>query len=109
MTARDDLVAKAAEALREHAYVGYGVCLCGWDKGVDTYDHRGHLAAAVVDALTPTGEISVEWAVVDGDRVIHIEGATCPADVMTSAHGHGATRVGVVSRTVTRGAWEVAE
>lgn len=30
-----------------------------------------------------------EWAVVDSGRTIHIEGATCPADVMAATHGHG--------------------
>ena len=30
-----------------------------------------------------------EWAVIDRGRTIHIEDATCPADVMASALGHG--------------------
>ena len=30
-----------------------------------------------------------EWAVVDRGLTIHIEGATCPADVLGLAHGFG--------------------
>ena len=52
-----------------------------------------------------------EWAVVDpylGGRIIHIDGATSPADVMAATHGHGTHGpVGVAWREDRDDAWTV--
>lgn len=49
----------------------------------------------------------VEWAAIDNGRYIVVEGATCPADVIASAHGHGNHGpIGVAKRVVHVGEWE---
>lgn len=51
-------------------------------------------------------DVAEEWAVVDRGQTIHLEGATCPADVMALAHGHGTHGpIGVARRPVIRGPW----
>lgn len=48
----------------------------------------------------------VEWAAVDGGRIIPIEGATCPADVMRSTHYHGSRGPIGVAKRIDSGEWE---
>lgn len=47
-----------------------------------------------------------EWAVVDRGRIIPIEDATCPADVMRSCHGHGSVGPRGVAFRDDDGEWE---
>ncbi|MFJ9313785.1 hypothetical protein ACIRN4_06290 [Pimelobacter simplex] len=72
--------------------------------------YRTHLAEVQAAALRDAGDVAgaseTEWAAVDDGRVIHIPGATCPADVLAETHGHGAVRVGVARRTVIRTPWQ---
>jgi hypothetical protein len=88
-------------------------CACGWRSPLARSavgDYVAHLAEAHAAALRDAGYVAAftetEWAAVDADRVIHIPGATCPADVLAEAHGHGAIRVGVARRTVIRTPWQ---
>ncbi|GAA4075659.1 hypothetical protein ACFFOS_27465 [Nocardioides kongjuensis] len=60
-----------------------------------------------IQLLRDAGLVDIEWAVVDRGQTIHLEGATCPADVMALTHGHGTHGpVGIARRTVIRTQWE---
>lgn len=109
----DPIAELLARVAREHHWVAtycqFGPtqkCSCG--ALVDRQRDHQHqeMAAALRDAGHVYDGAEVEWAVVDRGRTIHIEGATCPADVLAGAHGHGATQVGVARRTVTRTPWQ---
>ncbi|KAB2806979.1 hypothetical protein F9L07_28515 [Pimelobacter simplex] len=102
-----DPIAELLEHLAEQQWRRMTRSGVPWDQ-LNESDRRACRAIVkpILDDLLASGHAAAEWAVVDRGRTIHIEGATCPADVLAGAHGHGATQVGVVRRLVWRTGWE---
>ncbi|UUW88380.1 hypothetical protein [Pimelobacter simplex] len=102
-----DPIAELLEHLAERQWRRMTRSSTPWDD-LNESDRRACRAIVkpILDDIAGHPAAEIEWAVVDRGRTIHIEGATCPADVLAGAHGHGATQVGVVRRRVWRTDWE---